>query len=262
MFISSDYEWIRKERNFLLSAILFLVVLFTVAMIQNYIRYGISDSYRPWRSVSYLSVSLVLFIALIPGILRLAQRAIDRFPGYYLWSATAITLGAVSIFYFISGMLMYAFGFFEWPVDIRYARQYFGREALFHVILVIGVCLYAYISDKKRPGKLVKGSVGRKSVILSADQIYWIAADDHYLKLYTAEAQLIKRSTLDQMTKALHPEFIRIHRKYLVNKKHIIGKERVGRDEYILVRGGSRLKVGRSFQPFDVAPFLTKETTL
>ncbi len=155
---------------------------------------------------------------------------------------------------------MYTLGFFDDFFNIQYARQYFGREALFHILLVVGACVYIYFTYQKKVGKLVKGSIGRKSVTIPSEMIRWIEADDHYLKLYTDDSQLVKRSTLEKMADELEPDFIRIHRKYLVNRHHIIGKEREQRDEFLLMKGGQRLKVGRSYQPFDIEPYHSKNS--
>ena len=158
-----------------------------------------------------------------------------------------------------------ATAFLQFRVDffnIKYARQYFGREALFHLILVIGACTYIFYTYRKKTSKMIEGSVGRKSVTLQSSLIRYIEADDHYLKLYTEDAQLVKRSTMDKMCSELKPEFTRIHRKYLVNNRFIIGKERKQRDEYVLLEGGERLKVCRTYQPIDIQNILHENSKL
>lgn len=260
MIMGYQQDWVKRERKFFLWSALFLAIFFAIAMVQNVIRYGMNESYSPLRSITYLLISLVLFIVFLPTILESAKRALDRYPGYYGWSATAITVASITAFYICSGLLMYILGFFDDFFNIRYARQYFGREALFHVLLVVGACVYVYFSYQKKVGKLVEGSIGRKSVTIPSELIRWIEADDHYLKLYTEDSQLVKRSSLEKMAYELEPEFIRIHRKYLVNSSQIIGKEREQRDEFLLIKGGQRLKVGRSYQPFDIEPYLNKNS--
>lgn len=260
MIMGYQQDWVKRERKFFLLAALFLAVIFVIAMIQNVIRYGMSETYSPWRSITYLLISLVLFLAFLPTILQIARQSLASYPRYYGLCATAITIVSILAFYLCSGLLMYTLGFFDDFFNIQYARQYFGREALFHILLVVGACVYIYFTYQKKVGKLVKGSIGRKSVTIPSEMIRWIEADDHYLKLYTDDSQLVKRSTLEKMADELEPDFIRIHRKYLVNRHHIIGKEREQRDEFLLMKGGQRLKVGRSYQPFDIEPYHSKNS--
>lgn len=99
---------------------------------------------------------------------------------------------------------------------------------------------------------MISANQGRKEVTIKTDLIEWIEADDHYLKIHLANQSLIKRTTLEKMAEELQPEFVRIHRKYLVNKNEIVGKEKAGRDEYVVMKTGAKVKVGRSYQPLDV----------
>jgi hypothetical protein len=260
MIMGYQQDWVKRERKFFLWSALFLAIVFLIAMVQNVIRYGMSDTYNPLRSITYLMISLVLFIGFLPTILQVARYALDRSSRYFAVSAIAITITSILCFYVISATLMYVLGFFDGFFSINYARQYFGREALFHILLVIGTCGYVYYTYQKKSEKLVKGSVGRKSVTIPAQMIRWIEADDHYLKLYTEDSQLIKRSTLEKMADELEPDFVRIHRKYLVNTHHIQGKEKEQRDECLLLSCGNRLKVGRSYQPFNIEPYLNKKS--
>ncbi len=94
-------------------------------------------------------------------------------------------------------------------------------------------------------------SQGRKKITVPTELITWIEADDHYLKIHCSEGMLVKRSTLEKMTAELNPDFARIHRKYAVNKKRVVGKEKLNRDEFLILSTGERLKVGRSYQPLD-----------
>ncbi|GEM_PF-2200109 len=262
MTMGYQQNWIKKERKFFIASSAFLLVLFALAMIQNVIRYGASTTYSPVRSVTYLLISLLLFLSLLPSILQVSKLVLDRYPRYYVVSAIVISISSILIFYAGSGAIMYLLGFFDDFFNIKYARQYFGREALFHLILVIGACVYIFFTYQKKARRLVRGSVGRKSVTIQTALIRYVEADDHYLKLYTEDSQLVKRSTMDKMSEELEPEFIRIHRKYLVNTSFIIGKEREQRDEYVLLEGGIRLKVGRSYQPLDIETILNETSKL
>ena len=58
----------REFQKFLISSAVFLLVVFIILMIQNVIRYGVHYTYNPWKSVLYLSVSLVIFIGNITAV--------------------------------------------------------------------------------------------------------------------------------------------------------------------------------------------------
>ena len=241
----------RRSRHYYLVTISFMLVLFGITLAQNAIRYGIHESYNIWRSVLYLYFSFLLFAAFLPLIWRIGERIEQKKPDkFWLWTSL-LTPAYILAYYLITGPIEILVGFSQEGMR-QYARQYFGKDALFHLIIILGTHVYLYLSHDRSKPKLVSGSVGRKTVTLSAEAISWIEADDHYLKIHSDQPTMMKRSSLESMGKALAPEFIRIHRKYLVNKAHITGKEKQKRDEYVLLKSGDKLKVGRSFSPIEL----------
>jgi len=243
---------IRKEKKYLLAATIVILVIFVVALIQNIIRYGIHESYNPWRSVIYLMASLLPVVPVLPLIIWICRNHLLQSRKHYWLMTTMLTLITIMVLYAFSSILIYLMSFYNEYFAIRYARQYFGREALYHVFVILGTALYAYVIYRNDPKKLVSGMLGRKKITIEAQQIGWIEADDHYLKIYMEASTLIKRSTLEEMARQLKPDFIRIHRKYLVNKQLIVGKERKNRDEFVILQSGERLKVGRSYSPLEI----------
>ena len=138
----------------------------------------------------------------------------------------------------------------EGLISSSYARYYFGREVLVHLLMLIGTAFFIrHRKGNNSSTKTVLGTLGRRKIEVSSESIYWIEADDHYLRLHCEDFELITRSTLEKMTSELAPDFVRIHRKYLVNRKVIVAKERLQRDEYVVLSSGEKLKVGRSFTP-------------
>lgn len=229
-----------------------LLLLFGITMAQNAIRYGIYEGYNPWRSVLYLSISLLLFAAFAPLIYRLNYGlALKQQKRYWLWSILLIPAW-ILIYFVITGPILIAFGFLKDSGYMQYARQYFGKEALFHLLVLVGTAFYVKKLADTPAQKLISGTVGRKAVTLQAELIYWIEADDHYLKIYSDQDMMMKRSSLEKMSQELQPDFIRIHRKYLVNTRHIVGKERQQRNEYVIIKSGEKLRVGRSYSPLEI----------
>ena len=241
----------RKNRAYYLVTIGLLLVLFGITLAQNAIRYGVHESYSIWRSVAYLVFSLLLFSAMLPLVFSMGKRVEKRSPErFWLWTGL-LTPAYILVYYLITGPIEIAIGFTQGGMS-QYARQYFGKDALFHLFIVLGTHVYLYLSHDRSKPKLISGSVGRKTLTLPVELISWIEADDHYLKIHSEQATMMKRSSLESMGKELAPGFIRIHRKYLVNTAHITGKEKQQRDEYVLLKSGDKLKVGRSFSPIEI----------
>ena len=233
-------------------SVLYLLLTSVVLMIQSYIRYGGHSSYDPTISLIYLGVSVLGFIPIIPGVHKLIKWFHEDQSKEYVSFAVVTTAILITLFYGISNILLTLLGYFDFWIDAEYASWYFGKEALIHTILLGGNFYFLRQRPTEGIQKMISANQGRKEVTIKTDLIEWIEADDHYLKIHLANQSLIKRTTLEKMAEELQPEFVRIHRKYLVNKNEIVGKEKAGRDEYVVMKTGAKVKVGRSYQPLDV----------
>lgn len=157
-----------------------------------------------------------------------------------------LALGTLMVFYLFANILLHSFGFFDGFIDSDFARYYFGREALYHLLLIIGAGFWVFYSKTK--DRMIRVYKGRKMVTIGVDLVHWIEADGHYLNFYTETDNYIRRERLGDLAKQLAPDFIRIHRKFLVNKNQIASREKEKRDEYIVLSSGQRLKIGQSFK--------------
>jgi len=238
-----------NEKKYFLFSALIILLLFIVSMAQNVIRYGVQENYNPWGTVLYLLCSLIIFIPFLPINFFWLKYSIERFSKNYWICSGLMAIMIVLVFYTVSNTSLYLLGFKYELLSIKYAQQYFGREALYHILLLIGSAFYIHNKYQKDTGKMISGMLGRKEITIQISMINWIEADDHYLKIYTDEYTLIKRSTLEKMAELLKPDFIRIHRKFLINKNAIQNTERFQRDEYIILNTGEKLKVGRTYIP-------------
>ncbi|MDW3194323.1 MAG: LytTR family DNA-binding domain-containing protein [Cytophagales bacterium] len=239
------------QRKLFRYSVVYLFLTAIILMIQNYIRYGGHSSYDPGIGGTYLMVSVLGFIPVV----LLVHKSLDWFSNWkvnHYWTFAAILgLLIIVVFFILSNIILHVFGYFEGWVDMKYASWYFGKEALIHGLLLAGN--FFFLQERKDDQqKVISANHGRKEITIKADLIEWIEADDHYLKIHLADQSLIKRTTLEKMADELQPDFVRIHRKYLVNKQEIIGKEKSGRDEYVVMKTGTKVKVGRSYQPLEV----------
>ncbi|MEM7369568.1 MAG: LytTR family DNA-binding domain-containing protein [Bacteroidota bacterium] len=241
-----------SERKFFLLICGFLSIVFAISMVQNIIRYGMHDSYRPFRSVLYLSNSLLLFLPMIPLILIASKKWLQFRPTSY-WMGGVVLVGmTMTVFFLYSNVGMYVLGFYDTILSGEYLRSYLGREALWHLIMLTLTMVYVWF---QRPSpalsqttpQMLTASLGKKRLTIPANRIEWIEVDDHYLRLHSEEKVMMMRETMENLAQQLAPDFIRVHRKYLVNKQAVVGHERDKRTDFLLLRSGERIKVSRSF---------------
>lgn len=226
------------------------VYLFGIALVlmgQNVIRYAKHSSYDPSGMLRLLGFGFLTFFACVPILIIGAQALAQRLPRHYQWGAIGLIIGTLAVFYLCTDSLQYLLGIQEHFFSNTYLRFFFGRAILFQTALAVAICYQLRPVPQPTPLPTITGMNGRKKVSLQTHRVYWVEVDDHYLKIHYEGGQLLKRATLDQLTAELEPEFVRVHRKYLVNRQYIIGTERAGRDTYLLLRNGARVKVGRSF---------------
>ncbi len=225
---------------------LLLLVFFLISFIQNYIRYSHHSGYSVWTTITYLSVLLLLFFPVLIVYVAILQRIKANYLAWYWQMAVGLALLTLGIFFVLSGVLLHSFGFFDSFWDVTFAKYYFGREALFHLILVIVAAFYVY--HQTHGAQKLQVFKGRKKLTIGIDLVHWIESEGHYLNFHTDSECYMKRERLSIMAKKLSPEFIRIHRKFLVNRNQIVTKEKEKRDEYVVLSSGKRLKIGPSFK--------------
>nr|WP_299382329.1 LytTR family DNA-binding domain-containing protein [Allomuricauda sp.] len=240
-------RFIWSDKRFYVLSILALVAFFGITLLQNYIRYQHHNSYSIWVSIVYLAVSVLLFIPVIILTLRL-QKLLKKkwFNRYWIWVGVT-ALATLGLFYLFSNVVLHSIRYFDHFVDREYARYYFGREALYHLILIIASSVFVYFAIHQKETILV--NKGRKHIKLDIDQVHWIEVEGHYLNFYTDTESYLKRERLGVLAKQLEPNFIRIHRKYVVNRSQIKSMEKDKRDEFLVLYSGKRLKIGQSFKP-------------
>ncbi|WP_190808768.1 LytTR family DNA-binding domain-containing protein [Flagellimonas sp. S3867] len=224
-----------------------LIAIFAITLVQNIIRYSNHASYSIWISIVYLCVSVLLFIPVIAVSLKIQIAIRKKFPEKFWGLVLFLIPISLFLFYLISNVVLHVLGYFDHYVDMEYARYYFGREALYHLIMLIGSAVYVHLSKQKFP--TIDVFKGRKLMTIDLKTVEWIEADGHYANFYVENETYIKRDKLGLLAKTLGPDFVRIHRKYIVNKSQIKSKEKQGRDEYLILTSGIRLKIGQSFKP-------------
>lgn len=84
---------------------------------------------------------------------------------------------------------------------------------------------------------------------VNVDNIEWATSEDDYVRLHTPDGSYLMRASLRSLLERVDPsQFVRIHRKTLVNKMAIkeVRRQRIGKVEIVL-RSGERLNAGRVY---------------
>ncbi len=121
-----------------------------------------------------------------------------------------------------------------------------------------------FLNDKTAQRKIINNLIEHNSVkteylervvvkegsqisIVSAEDIFWIEAQDDYVMIHTANGKLLKQKTMKYFEEHLNQsDFIRIHRSFIVSIKEIEKIELIEKDSYHLkLKNGVSLPVSK-----------------
>ncbi|GAO38424.1 hypothetical protein SCH01S_15_00490 [Sphingomonas changbaiensis NBRC 104936] len=92
-----------------------------------------------------------------------------------------------------------------------------------------------------------EADAGPANLVQIAGSIDWIAAADNYIELQIGHRTLIRRMTLSAAERELAScDFVRIHRRYLVNRRRIEAVAGTNGDRRVRI-AGSELPIGRRY---------------
>ena len=97
--------------------------------------------------------------------------------------------------------------------------------------------------------RIVFRSRGR-ILFLPVSEIRWIAAEENYVRICTAEESHLLRETMARLEERLDPQaFLRVHRSAILNLQHVkeVRSESDGETAVILVNG-QRVPMSRSYR--------------
>ena len=220
---------------------------------------------RPTAPAHLAPIAVVVWIAgalYCSGYERLTT-GFDNWPGSLIWSAVAV-LPWLAVF--------------EWAKSARGRRVSMARVVLLFLFVVaasVAAELVVNYADGNSSSSLALLIMRRLPAIgvslllviwsrtardveqeqrdaedLSsfAKSIDWVAAADNYVELHISGRTMIRRMTMRQAERALARHgFVRIHRRFLVNRERIASVGAGERRQSVRLSGGSILPVGRSF---------------
>lgn len=84
--------------------------------------------------------------------------------------------------------------------------------------------------------------------IIPAQDIYYIEANDDYVKIFTKDGNFLKKSTLSHIESTFDPQqFIRVHRSYLVPVSQLVRIEPYEKESHIaLLQCGAKVMVSKT----------------
>jgi two-component system LytT family response regulator len=90
---------------------------------------------------------------------------------------------------------------------------------------------------------------GERTVFLAVDDLQWIEAAQNYVRLHAAEATHLLHVPMNTIETSLDPaRFVRIHRSYIVNLRHIKQLWTLAHGQYVVeLASGERLQSGRTY---------------
>jgi len=106
------------------------------------------------------------------------------------------------------------------------------------------------IRKEKRYLERILVSSGSKYFFVQADDIFYIEAEEKYIKLYTKNGNHLIRESMNGIEEKLNPEkFARIHRSYIVNVSQIQEMQPWSHGDFIvLLKNGSKLNMSRRYK--------------
>jgi len=101
---------------------------------------------------------------------------------------------------------------------------------------------------QKKPLERILVKEGSKVIIIAADAVDYIEAQDDYVSIMANGKGHLKHQRLSELETLLSPErFLRIHRSFIVNIERLSRIEPYAKDSYVVIlRDGTKLPVSRT----------------
>jgi len=100
--------------------------------------------------------------------------------------------------------------------------------------------------EKERARERIVVQTARGKLILHADEVDWIEADDYYAAIHTGGARHLVRESLASLEERLDPKtFVRTHRSAIVNIDRVCELRQETGESFLLLAGGIRIPISR-----------------
>jgi len=100
--------------------------------------------------------------------------------------------------------------------------------------------------EEERAKDRIVVQTSRGKLILNADEVDWIEADDYYAAIHSGNARHLVRESLASLEERLNPEiFLRTHRSAIVNMDRVCELRKERGESFLLIAGGSKIPISR-----------------
>lgn len=196
---------------------------------------------------------------------------IGGWPGSYIWSACAVLpwlalfelvkraewerdrpIGPLVLALLLAGTGAFSVGL-EYLVDaLSGARSApVGLQLLRRLPAIAATLLLLLLARREQTAATEPASASAseaEALRRHAGSVRWIQAADNYLELHLPGQVLMRRVTMREAASILEPlGFVRIHRSYLVNRRHVAAVVRDNGRAAVETVDGIRLPTGRAF---------------
>jgi len=192
-----------------------------------------------------------LFVAVFPLLQVIIQNLRQHFKGIQL-SILYVSLAVLILlpYAICLSAILHLFGLLSDFFSRYFLEKYFLNIAAFHLISC-GLFIYFNknrLEPKHDKIKCLKVSRRDQEVICKLEDIVWMEAMDHYVKVHTLEASYIKKTSLTKLAEELDQEqFIRIHRSHLINTTHTQGLIKEKGNVNIILTNGVSVRIGKTY---------------
>jgi hypothetical protein len=229
-------------------AIGLLSIAVVLVWFQRFFEYGQSPHYQAIRSIVFNVVTILPFALLIWVGHHLLSRW-NRGSGFvWLFSVFLSGLVSVCIYMVLINPVLFFLGLSFSPFNEVFFEKYLTGAAALHVsVYWLVQVIYRRPETNKKTSQRIEVMDGATHVFIQHSDIAWIKSADHYLELATDNRKYLLRSTMFEIEAKLPPEFIRIHRRYIIHLPFVDQIRRKGRVMEVSI-GEKMLPVSRSYQ--------------
>jgi two-component system LytT family response regulator len=108
-------------------------------------------------------------------------------------------------------------------------------------------------SNRRKYSRQVRVKKGDSVLFVPADQIFWIEAQDNYVRIHTGSDVYMERGRISSYEASLDPEqFFRVNRSAIVNVRQIQELRSMFKGAYsVILRNGARVSMSRSIDKLE-----------
>ncbi len=246
MISYSSYIGFNFSKSRILVSVSFAVffVAASIVTVQKFFVFGGNEEYQVLKSALYNFLIFVPFgFWIIPSI-KFQERIKRIEKRSYALKIILLTLGLLISYPFVINIILFITGFSSEPFSSSFLTKYFIGVIQVHISVLFLIQILFYLGEKRQRTQESERQ-SKQSVSGLSSAVLWIESFDHYAKIHYKERTALERISLKKLEESLPENFIRIHRKYIVNLEGAGKLYRKKRVLYLEINGVS-LRVSRS----------------